>query len=222
MATRTHGTVIGVFQDHDQARNAIRALKDAGFPEDQIGVASSKHEGLQATRDDDVSEESYAGEGAITGVAAGAGLGALWGLGILAGALPAIGPAIAGGTLAVILSSAAAGAAAAGLTGALIGMGISKEEAEYYESEMKAGRTIVTVNAGTRRHEALAVMQQFGGYDMSSRTTATGHSTLDVPVHRDELGERSESLTGRPHDINVPVRDEPSNVTQPLPPRKKL
>lgn len=177
MATRTHGTVIGVFQDHDQARKAIRALKDAGFAEDQIGVASSKHEGLKATRDDDVSDESYAGEGAVTGVAAGAGLGALWGLGILAGALPAIGPAIAGGTLAVILSSAAAGAAAAGLTGALIGMGISKEEAEYYESEMKAGRTIVTVNAGSRRNEALAVMQQFGGYDMSNRMSATSETS---------------------------------------------
>ncbi len=180
MATRTHGTVIGVFQDHDQARNAIRALKDAGFAEDQIGVASSKHEGLKATRDDDVSDESYAGEGAVTGVAAGAGLGALWGLGILAGALPAIGPAIAGGTLAVILSSAAAGAAAAGLTGALIGMGISKEEAEYYESEMKAGRTIVTVNAGSRRNEALAVMQQFGGYDMSNRMAATRESSAPL------------------------------------------
>jgi len=107
----------------------------------------------------------------LTGVAAGAGVGALWGMGILAGILPAIGPAIAGGTLAALLSSAAAGAAAAGVTGALIGMGIPKEEAEFYESELKSGRTIVTVNADGRRNEAQAILQRFGGYDISSRSS---------------------------------------------------
>jgi uncharacterized protein (TIGR02271 family) len=171
MAQRQNGTVVGVFHDHDKAREAIRALKDAGFREDQIGVASSGHQGIQAAGTD-TGEESYTGEGALTGVAAGAGVGALWGLGILAGALPAIGPAIAGGTLAVVLSSAAAGAAAAGLAGALIGMGIPKEEAEYYESELKAGRTVVTVNAAGRNNEALAILQRYGGYDMASRATS--------------------------------------------------
>lgn len=179
MAQQQFGTIVGVFHDHEKARAAIRALKDAGFREDQIGVASSGHTGLHATKGDDASDESYTGEGAMTGLAAGAGVGALWGLGILAGALPAIGPAIAGGTLAVILSSAAAGAAAASLAGALIGMGIPKEEAEYYESELKAGRTVVTVNAAGRSSEALSIIQRFGGYDMSTRGTAAtaAHAT---------------------------------------------
>src|SRR5690349_4084321 len=146
MAMAQQGTVVGVFSDHDDARKAIRALKDAGFSENQIGVASSNREGLHRVDGDDAGEESYAGEGAAAGLATGAGLGALWGLGILAGVLPAIGPAIAGGTLAALLSSAAVGAAAAGLAGTLVGMGISKEEAEYYEGEMHAGRTIVTVH----------------------------------------------------------------------------
>jgi uncharacterized protein (TIGR02271 family) len=97
-------------------------------------------------------------------------------LGILAGVLPAIGPAIAGGTLAVLLSSAAAGAAAAGLAGALIGMGLSKEEAEYYEGELKAGRTIVTVHAGSRRDEAMHILRQHGGYSME-RERAAGDVT---------------------------------------------
>jgi uncharacterized protein (TIGR02271 family) len=110
-------------------------------------------------------------------VAAGAGIGALWGLGILAGVLPAIGPAIAGGTLAAILSSAAAGAAAAGLGGALIGMGLSKEEADFYESELQSGRTIVTVNAGSRQSEARSLLQQAGAYDMQTRGTSTSAAT---------------------------------------------
>jgi uncharacterized protein (TIGR02271 family) len=177
------GTIVGVFNDREDARNAIRALRDAGFREDQIGVASSNREGLRSV-DDDEGEESYAGEGAAAGLATGAGLGALWGLGILAGVLPAIGPAIAGGTLAALLSSAAVGAAAAGLAGTLVGMGISKEEAEYYESEMKAGRTIVTVHADTRRDEALTILRRFNGYDMATRGTAAHASTQPTATAR--------------------------------------
>jgi uncharacterized protein (TIGR02271 family) len=175
MAAKSGKTVVGAFTSQEDARRATRALRDAGFKEDQIGVASSK----PRTGDGAISEEDdgdYTAEGAMAGVATGAGIGALWGLGILAGILPAIGPAIAGGTLAVLLSSAAAGAAAAGIAGALIGMGLSKEEAEFYEGEIKAGRTIVTVNAGSRRDEALHILRQFGGYSMNDQT-ATHRST---------------------------------------------
>ncbi|HEX6960365.1 MAG TPA: hypothetical protein VF175_00750, partial [Lacipirellula sp.] len=162
MAATNQKTVVGVFTSLDDARKATHALREAGFNEDQIGVASSKPRAGE-TGDADDDDGNYTAEGAMAGVATGAGIGALWGLGILAGVLPAIGPAIAGGTLAVLLSSAAAGAAAAGLAGALIGMGLSEEEAEYYEGEMKAGRTIVSVNAGARCDEALNIMRQFGG-----------------------------------------------------------
>lgn len=198
MATKEHGTVVGVFTNRDDARKATHALKDAGFTEAQIGVASGTREDTRTAGDGDA-EESFAGEGALsgaaTGAAAGVGIGALWGLGILAGVLPAIGPAIAGGTLAVLLSSAAAGAAAAGLAGALIGMGLSDEEAAYYETEMKAGRTIVTVNAGDRRQEALMLLRQYGGYDITRKSketqddrsaTASGSQAGDTYQAREE------------------------------------
>lgn len=182
MATQNHGTVVGVFNDHSQARQAIQALKDNGFTESQIGVASSHSDGLRKASGDDAGDESYAAEGAVTGLAAGAGIGALWGLGVISLALPAIGPAIAGGTLAAILSSAAAGAAAATLGGALVGLGIPKDEADYYETELHSGRTVVTVNAGGKRAEAKALLVRYGAYDMSTRgqgstaaTSAGGH-----------------------------------------------
>jgi len=193
MATNEHGTVVGVFTNTQQARITTRALRDAGFTEDQIGVASPNRDSVASATEK--ADETFAGEGAlagaVTGVAAGVGMGALWGLGILAGILPAIGPAIAGGTLAVLLSSAAAGAAAAGLAGALIGMGLSSEDAEYYEGEMKAGRTIVTVNAGERREEAIKLLRENGGDDIKreggSYQTHAEHKTIDVPVSREEI-----------------------------------
>lgn len=185
MAMHQGRAVVGVFTDSSKAQEAIRELRNAGFSEDQIGVIGrdiSRSEGGEDTTD------SYATEGAATGLAAGAGIGALWGLGILAGVMPVIGPAIAGGALAAILSSAAAGAAAAGLGGALVGMGIPKDEAEYYESEFQAGRTIVTVTAPGRETEARTILQRFGAHDRSSaemsgtasgtaRNVGTAHTT---------------------------------------------
>ncbi len=208
MAARRTGTVVSAFHSHTSASSALRALRDAGFGEQQIGVASTEQGRTGTTEVRTEGDDTYGAEGAATGVAAGAGLGALWGLGILAGVMPVIGPAIAGGTLAVILSSAAAGAAAAGLAGALVGMGISKEEAEFYESEMQAGRTIITVDAGTRIEEARAILRDHGGYDMATRTSAVedfgGHRTVDVPVARDTVYGDPVTRDVVNRDINVP------------------
>jgi len=181
MTKRT--TAIGVFDNRAQAQQAVQELKRLGFREDQIGVASRETAAGDAGKTAVAGGETYAEEGAVTGVAAGAGLGALWGIGIAAGLLPAIGPVIAGGTLAAIIASGAVGAAAAGLAGALIGLGIPEEEAKYYETEFHSGRAIVTVRADNRYDEAVAVLRRFGGYDQASRsevqrasTTTTGTS----------------------------------------------
>lgn len=171
MAVQQRNSVVGVFHDHETAQKAVRDLRQAGFSDDQIGVMGRDHTRTGQGGDGDETD-SYAAEGAATGVAAGAGLGALWGLGILAGVMPVIGPAIAGGTLAAILSSAAAGAAAAGLAGALIGMGIPKEEAEYYESEIHAGRVVVTVTAPGREDEARSILRRHNSYDFANRGSA--------------------------------------------------
>jgi hypothetical protein len=83
--------------------------------------------------------------------------------------MPVLGPAIAGGTLAAIFTSAAAGATVAGVAGILVGMGIPHEDAEYYESELHAGRVIVTVFAPGREAEASEIMLRNGGYTHSIR-----------------------------------------------------
>lgn len=196
-AANGHRTVVGVFTANEQAQRAVSELRRMGFKDSEIGVARRDESGRgddtargasgQGASGEDNTEghETYAAEGTAAGVATGVGVGALWGLGILAGVLPAIGPAIAGGTLAAILSSAAAGAAAAGLGGTLIGLGLSKDEADYYDQEFKAGRTVVTVTAKGREIEAEAILSQFGGYDISHESGAgqgmTGQATAGKP-----------------------------------------
>lgn len=175
MAVNMNSTIVGVFETAEDAQGAVKELAKRGLTDAQIGVAGHDYfqkTGAHAHKIEGEGAESYAGEGATTGLAAGAGIGALWGLGIIAGAIPAIGPAIAGGTLAAILSSAAAGAAAAGVAGGLIGLGISKDEAEFYDSEYREGKTLVTATAMGREEEVRQVFQEWGAYDMHSQPTS--------------------------------------------------
>ena len=173
IASQPRSTVVGVFEDHRRADEAVAELVVAGFTHDQIGVAMRHAEGEidPATGADG----THAGSGALTGALTGLGLGALAGLGVLAGIIPVVGPAIAAGTLGVIMSNAAAGAGLAGLVGALVGAGLPEHEAKYYHDELESGRTIVTVTAGDRAAAATAILRRRGAYDMESRGTAVAN-----------------------------------------------
>jgi uncharacterized protein (TIGR02271 family) len=232
MANRT--TAIALFDDRIQAQRAIARLKSAGFTEKDIGVTSRDDETDNKAADGH--KETHAKQGAIAGVATGAGVGALWGLGILAGVLPAIGPAIAGGTLAAILSSAAAGAATAGVAGALIGLGIPEEEANYYETEFKAGRTLVTVDAGARLQEAQSILVESGGYDQrsasqrtqpaaaasagkrsrQSSSAASTEATRTIEAREEELRIRKRPVQTGEAEIRKEVRTERRTVEVPV------
>jgi len=159
-------TAVAVFHTHAQAQKAVRELKEAGFTDAQIGVAAKDHDGTYQEQ----TEGNMASEGATAGAVGGLGAGALWGLGIVAGVLPAIGPVIAGGALAAIAASAIGTAAAGGLVGALIGLGIPEEEAEYYEGEFNSGRTVVTVKTGkTKYNKASCILDDSNSYDYDRR-----------------------------------------------------
>lgn len=157
----TNRVVVGVFTCDQQAQAAIRALEQAGFRDEQIGLAvRDKHATVDLAHK--MEEESRAQEGAALGVAAGAGLGTAWALGITAGLLPAIGSVIAGGVVASVLASAAIGAAAGGLVGALVGAGIPEEHTDRSEEHVHSGNILISVDAADRCDEARAILDSSG------------------------------------------------------------
>ena len=171
MESRTNRTVIGVFSTWEKAEAAIDDLLDQGFLNSEIGAVTSDSDGSASrrtldrrpkSRTDLEDEGEDAATGAITGTAAGVGIGGLIGLGVLSGVIPVIGPALFAGTLGVLASNAAGGAAVAGVIGALMSWGVSEAEAKHYESEIAAGRVVVTVAAGTRSTIARDVMKAHG------------------------------------------------------------
>lgn len=160
MTTATRSTVVGVFPDRRLAARAFTDLRHAGFQDRQLGVVARDTEVKESITGE---SDSTTGTAAAVGAAAGGGVGGLWGLAVAAGLLPAIGPVVAGGTLAAVLASTAAGLAAGGVFGALVGLGLSEEEARHYEQEVQAGRILITVDAGDRAEEAATILAEAGG-----------------------------------------------------------
>lgn len=162
-ATATCSTTAGVFATRAAADQAIAELKASGYRDDQIGLIHKDSSGKTVKTDGAGDPHTKAGEGYALGAAAGAVGGAAVGAGIIAGVIPVIGPVIAIGTLGTVLLNAVGGAAIAGLTGALIGWGIPEEDAKYYESEVQAGRYLVTVECG-QGDDARDLLSRHGGY----------------------------------------------------------
>jgi len=213
----TDPAVVGVFNSRDEADQAVNKLLKAGFTRDQIGVIARDAEGKASAQT--VGDAENAGSGAAIGAATGAGVAGLVSLGISFGVIPAIGPILAVGPLAAALISAASGAAAAGLAGALIGWGVPEEEANFYQSEVEAGRYLVTVKAESRRDEAWKILHQGGAYNFATADEACATDGKSMKLHEEQLHVRKESVpTGEVtlrketrvehKTIEVPVRKE--------------
>jgi uncharacterized protein YcfJ len=160
-------TVVAVFDERDDAQDAINALRDNGFMADDISILARDRDVAGKLADDTGTE---AATGAATGAVAGGLLGgaAGWLLGIGALAIPGIGPIIAAGPLAAAIGGAAIGATTGGIIGALTGAGIPEDEAKYYDTEFKRGGIVVTVQARGRYDEARSILRENGGRDTTS------------------------------------------------------
>jgi hypothetical protein len=158
-------TAIGVFPNRERARDAIVALKMAGFRGDELGIISR---GIDQRHGNEVPSDpthSRWEEGTGIGAAAGATTGLGLGLAVAAGLMPPIGPMIAGGTLMALIASAGAGATVGSVLGGLIGLGVPEDDAAYYDEEFRTGRTLVTCQSGDRYDEAMAVMRRYGAIE---------------------------------------------------------
>lgn len=103
-------TVTGLFDDYDDAREAVSDLEAAGVPSDDISIVANNIGDRYSTDGSNAAEG--AGTGAGLGAAGGGVVGLLTGLGLMA--IPGVGPVVAAGWLASTAAGAAAGAIAGG------------------------------------------------------------------------------------------------------------
>lgn len=152
MAITQNWIVVGVFPAYEQARHAIDELRKAGFSDDETGFLTRAGT-LESPGDVETSVTTDAVSGGVVGGVIGAAVSLL---------VPGIGPALAGGILAATLGGAALGATAGGIIGTFTGMGASESEAHFYQRELEAGHTIVTVKALNGYDEAENILRRCG------------------------------------------------------------
>ncbi len=184
MAMTQASVVVGVFPERSQAQCAVDELRRAGFSDEEIGFLTRAS---VADTGEDV------GANTATGVAGGGLVGGLMGA-AAALLIPGFGPAIAGGILAAVLGGAALGAAAGGLLGAFTSIGVSDTDARFYQNELNAGRSIVTVKAPTGLEDAEVLLRNCGA--------------SNVKTH---IGIINTTSALRPPDTFDPTTNTPSN-----------
>jgi hypothetical protein len=186
---QSRDTVVAVFDDRDDAQDAINAMRDAGFAADDISILARDRDTAGRLADDTGTE---AAAGAATGALAGGLLGGVagWLVGIGALAIPGVGPIIAAGPIAAALGGAALGAASGGIIGALTGAGVPEDEATYYDEEFRRGGIVVTLQARGRYDEARRIMHEHGGRDATTGTAGVSSWNEASPQFRSAYEQR--------------------------------
>lgn len=135
-------TIVALYNEFDDARDAIEELRENGIAVDQISIVANDIDSRYSRYiDDDYDGDMDAEEGAT--------LGAFFGgfLGVAAAMIPGIGPALTvGGLLTGALLGGAAGAATGGLAAALIDLDVDKDYANIYAEAVRRGGVLVSVN----------------------------------------------------------------------------
>ena len=122
-------TVVGLFDSHEAARDAVSELVREGFRHEDISLMArdAAGEGREGAKVAYVEEDGHEqvedmAKGAGTGAAIGGAAGLL--LGLTALAIPGIGPILAAGPLAAAIAGAGVGGTAGGLVSGLTRLGL--------------------------------------------------------------------------------------------------
>jgi hypothetical protein len=216
MSERKSNTVIGLFEDIDQARAATQELLDAGFDNKNVNlVANAAAQEYTELFDDNGHYKHLTSEGVHKHVAGaakvggvGAAIGGLGGLllGLAMLSIPGVGPVVAAGPLAATLVGAGAGAAVGGMIGGFTDAGVTPVDAEYYAEAIRRGCTSVVVKADVDRAGLAAeIINRHKPIDIHERVQAwqkAGWQKFDPaarPLSVDEIAtERRSYLSSEP------------------------
>ncbi len=168
-------TVVGLMDNIDDARNAVRALVQSGIERNDIGFTANQRHAIPDTAELNESEGSHAASGALAGAGSGAAVGGIAGLALALAplAIPGIGPILAAGPIAAALAGAGLGAVAGGLVGGLARLGVPEHEAQYYAEAVRCGGILITVAADSEAQAgmALTLLRRHGAVDVDERAT---------------------------------------------------
>lgn len=199
-------TISRLYNNHLDARVAVKELEAAGVSHGDISILVSNADGSYdektktfPDRDLDGKDDRAGGAatGGSVGAVAGGAVGLLTGLGVMA--IPGVGPVVAAGWLVATLAGAATGGAAGGILGALSQQaGISSEEADVYAEGLRRGGALVSARVADNdapRYQAIMDRSAVRIQDRGVAYRKAGWTKYDqaaAPYNRDQaLKERT-------------------------------
>lgn len=188
-------TILGIFDNRNEADGAIDDLHDAGFDAKDISIIMRHNpEGKRV----EPSRGTVVADSTVSGAATGGIIGGIAGLliGIGAIAVPGIGALLIGGPLVAALgltgaaattaSGAATGILAGGLLGALVGLGLPERDARVYEERVRTGSIVVAVSAGDADAKEARMILEDNNADQVRMLSTTQHTE---EAYEEEPGE---------------------------------
>ncbi|QND66649.1 hypothetical protein HB777_23855 [Mesorhizobium loti] len=163
-------TVTGLFDDYDQATDAVGDLEATGIAHSDISIVANNSTDWYDNRTSKAAEDAAGGAG--LGALVGGSGGLLAGLGIMA--IPGVGPVVAAGWLAATAAGAVVGAAVGGATGGIVGAltdsGVPENDAHVYAEGVRRGGTLVTAKVPDELSvEAEQILGQANAVNLSER-----------------------------------------------------
>jgi len=142
---------IGVYENHEEALEAIIELKKEGYPVQHIHII-----GFSGTEDMDremhlTTHRALTTGGVATGVTIGAAVGLLAGAGLLM--IPGLGFLYSAGALVGALGGADLGLLGGGIITLLLNYGMHEKLAEKYETELLEGKYLLIVKGSNAEIE---------------------------------------------------------------------
>ncbi|HJU20247.1 MAG TPA: hypothetical protein VJ770_27660 [Stellaceae bacterium] len=142
-------TIVAVFDDYGKARSAVREIESSETAGGELSLVANNAGARYGTFPQPHGEPGEAEGGLL------ARIGAL--------TIPGIGPAVAAGPAAALLRGR-------GLVGALVGIGVPREEAELYAEAVRRGATLVAARvAAAERDRVSGILESCGPIAVAER-----------------------------------------------------
>ncbi|MEH2252884.1 hypothetical protein [Nostoc sp.] len=171
MVLRQYQRAVGVFTHRRDVEQALHELRDSGLAMEKVSVVVQNADRNHEIADDEIKERTgdKTDEGATVGGLSGGAVGGLTGLLVGLGtlAIPGVGPIMMAGAAATALVTtlvgASIGAATGTFAGALVGWGMSEEQARAYNERVKDGHYLIIVDCtSVEIAKVEAILQRWG------------------------------------------------------------
>ena len=136
--------VIGIYDNHELAVEAVIELKDQGYPPEHLSIMGLTETEVVDKGNHVMPENTIKKGGLVAGTAIGTALGVLTGVGLFA--IPGLGVLCGAGALVGAFAGFDVGLIGGGIISALTSVGVNKDVAKKYHEALAGGKFLVVVH----------------------------------------------------------------------------